>query len=269
MEMSQLAHMPWVPQEHDQFVTKGGWGRPVCVEYSAMSPGGHKWGMVSPGTVLIAKEVRVARMPSQCLVGGPPDWTIAIRCRSTHYHHRGEDCWVNITRGGQRFANPSDRSAMAGRSSQEAEFPTRTLREMSLLANFPWVPQEHDQFVTKGGCGRPACVEYSAMSPGGDKWGVISPGTVLIAKEVRVARMPSQHLSGGPQDWTIAIRCPSTYDQHRGEDCWVNITRGGQRFATPRFMPLHRGSTDDLRFGPLVGRGSWYPERWRRSDRPY
>jgi len=158
---------------------------------------------------------------------------------------------------------------MAGRSSHEAEIRTPTLLEMSQLAHMPWVPQEHDQFVTKGGWGRPVCVEYSAMSPGGHKWGMVSPGTVLIAKEVRVARMPSQCLVGGPPDWTIAIRCRSTHYHHRGEDCWVNITRGGQRFATPRFMPLRRGSTDDLRFGPLVGRGSWYPERWRRPDRPY
>ena len=234
-----------------------------------MSPVGEKWGVLRPGTVLIAKEVRVARVPLPHRSGGPQDWTIAIRCRSTHCLHGEEDCWVNITRGRQCFANLRERSVMAGRSSPEAEFPTRTLREMSLLANFPWVPQEHDQFLTKAGRGRPACVEYSAMSPGGDKWGVILPGAVLIAKEVRVARMPSQHLSGGPQDWTIAIRCPSTYDQHRGEDCWVNITRGGQRFANPRFMSLSRSSADVLRFTPLVGWGPWYPECRRRSDRPY
>ena len=255
VEMSQLAQLSRVPRSHDRFVTPGGSGRSVCVEYSAMSPDGQHWGRVTPGTVLVAKEVRVARMPEEFLVGGVSDWTIAIRCRSTRGDRGGEDCWVNITRGTRRFANP------------EAEFPTRTLREMSLLVNFPGVPQEHAQFVTRGGCGRPSCVEYSAISPGGGRWGVILPGAVLIAKEVRVARMPRGHFSGGPQDWTIAIRCWSTHDRHWGEDCWVNISRGGQRFADP--MSVSRSSADALPSTPLVGWGPLYPECPRRSDRPY
>ena len=97
-----------------------------------------------------------------------------------------------------------------------------TIADLAWQARMPRVPQPGDWFASRGGPGQPCCVEYSAKSPNGERYGALPPNTQMQAKEIDVVRI------GASRDWGICIRCDS---QLRTGECWVNITRRHLKFA--------------------------------------
>ena len=111
-------------------------------------------------------------------------------------------------------------------SAELAAMKKPTIRYLASLAGLRYIPMEGSAFVTKGGRGRPCCVEYSAKAPHGKRYGALPRYSILTAKEVDVVRIPAwRHLK---EQWGLCIRCESSL---RDGDCWVNITRHHKTFA--------------------------------------
>ena len=106
-----------------------------------------------------------------------------------------------------------------------AEAPT--VDYLANLCGFRQRPEVGDQFLSKGGSGRPCCIEYTLPAPRGERLGSLPQGTRLVAKEIDVARIPPSH--DKPAEWGICIRCESHLIP--GTDVWVNVSRGTAKFA--------------------------------------
>ena len=112
---------------------------------------------------------------------------------------------------------------------QVDDWPAPSVAELAELAKLRLWPQPGASFLSKGGRGRPCCVEYSDMPPNGRRWGSLDGGTILTAKEVKVGLIPTDLKRRLPKEWGICIRCESHLKP--GQDCWINITRAATTFV--------------------------------------
>ena len=125
------------------------------------------------------------------------------------------------------------------------DWPAPSVAELAKLAKLrPW-PQPGASFQSKGGRGRPCCIEYSDMPPNGRRWGSLDGGTILTAKEVKVGLIPADLKRRLPKEWGICIRCESHF--RPAQDCWINITRGATTFVERRSGSSSEGGEEERR----------------------